>query len=92
MRHWLTPAARSTRPDRSAAALGHVLLGEESAPAAAQRVLTSFAAFDRDLATWKVRLAAMQCSDSVARLALARRTMQWTTRRLDAEISLRCAL
>lgn len=73
-------------------ALGHVLLGEESAPAAAQRVLTSFAAFDRDLATWKVRLAAMQCSDSVARLALARRTMQWTTRRLDAEISLRCAL
>ena len=41
----------------------------------AERLLTSFAACDREVAGWKTRVAtcvaAMQCTDQVGRLALA---------------------
>ena len=69
-----------------------LLLGANRAPGAAEQLLATFAAFDRDVATWKTRLAAMQCTDSAARVALAERAVRWTTRRLEAEISLRSAL
>jgi hypothetical protein len=57
----------------------------------AEQLLSSFAAFDRDVATWKTRVASMQCVDTKARVTLAQRAIKWTTRRLEAEISLRSA-
>ena len=67
------------------------VLAAASAPGSAEQLLASFAAFDRGVATWKTRLAAMQCTDTAARVSLAKRAVRWTTQRLDAEISLRSA-
>ena len=69
-----------------------LLLGENRAPGGAEQLLATFAAFGRDVATWKTRMAAMQCTDSAARVALAERAVKWTTRRLEAEISLRSVI
>ena len=66
-----------------------LLSAAEASPDVTVRQLITFAAFDREVATWKTRLAAMQCADCDARVALAMRAMHWTIRRLDAEISLR---
>ena len=68
-----------------------LLLADASAPGDDVRLLTSFAAFDRSIATWKTRLAAMQCKSTSGRVALAQRALRWTIARLDAECSLRSA-
>ena len=78
--------------ERASALLRELSLGLDPSDDSAVRLLTTcstFAAFDREVVTWKTRLAAMQCTDTVARVALAQRAMKWTVRRLDAEISLR---
>lgn len=87
--------ALATRLPRALAARDIVeagmMFGAEQAPnlAAAELLLTTFAALGPECATWKTRIAAMQCRDSDGRIALAQRAIRWTTRRLEAEISLR---
>ena len=65
------------------------LAGPQFTPDSAERTLATFAAFDREVVGWKTRLAAMQCTSADGRLALAQRAIKFTTRRLEAEISLR---
>lgn len=60
--------------------------------ASPEQLLATFAAFDREVAGWKTRVAAMQCTNTLSRVALAKRAINWTTRRLEAEISLRAAM
>ena len=71
--------------ERARALPNELLVGVDSP----ERQLATFAAMNREIVTWKSRLAAMQCTDSAARVALAQRAMRWTVNRLDAEISIR---
>jgi hypothetical protein len=85
----MTLAARAR--SRAHGLEAETLLGAgDHAPGAAERLLTTFAALE-DAATWKTRLAAMQCVDSAARNTLAQRALRSTIGRLNAEISLRSA-